>query len=120
MDIGLEQQTVIHFREKGMGRVGAILLAILVFVVSLLPVSAQAQRVVLFLGDSLTAGLGVEPEESYPQLLGAMLSRDGITDVRIVNGGISGSTSASAVARLKWYGKIHPSVLFLALGANDG
>ena len=84
------------------------------------PLSALAERVVLFLGDSLTAGLGVEPEESYPQLLGAMLIRDGITDVRIVNGGISGSTSASAMARLKWYGKLHPSVLFLALGANDG
>lgn len=84
------------------------------------PLSAQAERVVLFLGDSLTAGLGVEPEEAYPQLLGAMLARDGIADVRIVNGGISGSTSASAMARLKWYGKIHPSVLFLALGANDG
>ncbi len=82
--------------------------------------SAQAERVVLFLGDSLTAGLGVEPEEAYPQLLGAMLVRDGITDVRIVNGGISGSTSASAMARLKWYGKLRPSVLFLALGANDG
>jgi acyl-CoA thioesterase-1 len=84
------------------------------------PLSAQAERVVLFLGDSLTAGLGVESEESYPQLMGAMLVRDGITDVRIVNGGISGSTSASAMARLKWYGKLHPSVLFLALGANDG
>lgn len=87
---------------------------------SCLPLAAHAERVVLFLGDSLTAGLGVESEESYPQLLGAMLARDGITDVRIVNGGISGSTSASAMARLKWYGKLHPSVLFLALGANDG
>ena len=94
---------------------------LLVFLLmSCVPLSAQAERVVLFLGDSLTAGLGVEPEESYPQLMGAMLAGDGITDVRIVNGGISGSTSASAMARLKWYGKLHPSVLFLALGANDG
>jgi acyl-CoA thioesterase-1 len=82
--------------------------------------SAQAKQVVLFLGDSLTAGLGVEPDEAYPQLLGAMLAQDGMTDVRIINGGISGSTSASALGRLKWYGKIHPSVLVLALGANDG
>jgi acyl-CoA thioesterase-1 len=90
------------------------------FITGCFSCSAQAERVVLFLGDSLTAGLGVESEESYPQLLGAMLVRDGITDVRIVNGGISGSTSASAMARLKWYGKLHPSVLFLALGSNDG
>ncbi|MBV5316455.1 MAG: arylesterase [Desulfobulbaceae bacterium] len=86
-----------------------------------LPLFAGAERSVLFLGDSLTAGLGVQAEETYPQLLGAMLSQDGITDVRIVNGSISGSTSASALARLQWYrGKLHPSVLFLALGANDG
>lgn len=82
--------------------------------------AARADRVVLFLGDSLTAGFGVEPEEAYPRLLGEMLANDGITDVRIVNGGISGSTSASALSRLRWYGKIRPAVLFLALGANDG
>lgn len=81
---------------------------------------ALAERVVLFLGDSLTAGLGVEAEEAYPRLLGAQLARDGVTDVRIVNGGVSGSTSAGALARLQWYDKIRPSVLFLALGANDG
>ncbi len=97
-----------------------ILRILLLFVLCCTPLSVRAERVVLFLGDSLTAGLGVEAEEAYPQRLGALLVRDGITDVRIVNGGLSGSTSASAMARLKWYGKIHPSVLFLALGANDG
>lgn len=101
-----------------MHRIRIILLAL--FFLSGSTLSAQAERVVLFLGDSLTAGLGVEPEEAYPQLVGAMFARDGISDVRVVNGGISGSTSASAMARLKWYGRIHPSVLFLALGANDG
>lgn len=82
--------------------------------------AAQAERVVLFLGDSLTAGQGVEPEEAYPRLLGEMLARDGIANVRVVNGGISGSTTASGLSRLRWYDKIHPSMLFLALGANDG
>ncbi len=74
----------------------------------------------LFLGDSLTAGLGVEPEEAYPHLLGAMLARNGMDGVRVINGGISGSTSASAPARLRWYARVKPEVLFLALGANDG
>jgi len=82
--------------------------------------NAWAERVILFLGDSLTAGLGVEAEQAYPRLLGEMLARDGISDVRIVNGGISGSTSAGALARLRWYQQIAPSILFLALGANDG
>lgn len=91
------------------------------FLLSCVSGIARAERVVLFLGDSLTAGRGVAADEAYPQLLGAMLVRDGIADVRIVNGSISGSTSAGALARLQWYrGKIRPSVLFLALGANDG
>lgn len=82
--------------------------------------AAGAERVVLFLGDSLTAGLGVEPEEAYPWLLGEQLARDGLGDVRVVNGGVSGSTTASALSRLRWYARIKPAVLFLALGANDG
>ena len=81
---------------------------------------ALAGPTVLFLGDSLTAGLGVEPEEAYPHLLGEMLVRDGHAGVRVINGGISGSTSASAPARLRWYARVRPEVLFLALGANDG
>lgn len=84
------------------------------------PQAAVAERVVLFLGDSLTAGLGVEPDEAYPRLLGEMLNNDGLTGFRLVNGGISGSTSASALSRLQWYDRIRPAVLFLALGANDG
>ena len=85
-----------------------------------IPRYAVAEQVVLFLGDSLTAGLGVEPDETYPHVLGEMLHTEGGIDVRIVNGGLSGSTSASALARLQWYGRLKPDVLFLALGANDG
>jgi acyl-CoA thioesterase I len=96
------------------------LLLLVVFVMGYPVQTALAERVVLFLGDSLTAGLGVEPEEAYPQVLGELLIKDRITDVRIVNGGVSGSTSASALSRLQWYDKIRPAVLFLALGANDG
>jgi len=95
-------------------------LLLLLFVTGYPLQEALAERVVLFLGDSLTAGLGVQPEEAYPRLLGEMLTKDGVADVRIVNGGVSGSTSASALSRLQWYNKIKPSVLFLALGANDG
>ena len=91
-----------------------------VVVSSTSPQAAFAERVVLVLGDSLTAGLGVEPDEAYPRLLGDMLNYDGVTGFRLVNGGISGSTSASALSRLQWYDRIRPSVLFLALGANDG
>ena len=96
------------------------LLPLLVLLVLACASPVLAGPTVLFLGDSLTAGLGVEPEEAYPHLLGAMLARDGMDGVRVINGGISGSTSASAPARLRWYAQVKPEVLFLALGANDG
>ena len=98
-------------------RLRTALLTLVVVVCCALP--AQAGQSILFLGDSLTAGLGVEPEEAYPHLLGQMLVADGI-EVRIVNGGQSGSTTASALGRLNWYARAKPDILFLALGANDG
>jgi len=84
------------------------------------PQNVRAEQVLLFLGDSLTAGLGVAPEESYPHLLGIMLASDGFSEVRVVNGGVSGATTAGALSRMKWYDRMRPDVLFLALGANDG
>ncbi|MCG8636132.1 MAG: arylesterase [Desulfobacterales bacterium] len=83
-------------------------------------VSAADAKPVLILGDSLTAGLGVMPEQAYPSLIQKRLEKAGRGAVRIINGGISGSTSAGAYARLKWYLKARPGILILALGANDG
>lgn len=96
----------------------ALLLIVLINLGGVHP--ALAERVVLMLGDSLTAGLGVSTEEAYPSILGQMLTADGITDVRLINAGVSGSTTASALSRLTWYDRIKPDILFLALGANDG
>ena len=75
---------------------------------------------ILFLGDSITAGYGVAKEEAYPALLGQKLESLGIHHVEIINGSISGSTTASAFSRLKWFQKASPDILVLALGANDG
>ena len=75
---------------------------------------------VLFLGDSITAGLGVEPEQAYPSLVDRMIKDKGISGVSIINGSISGSTTASALSRLKWFQRTRPDILVLALGANDG
>lgn len=87
------------------------------------PLTAFAENkpiTILFLGDSLTAGLGVAPEEAYPVLVQNMLAKQSAGPVKIINGGISGSTSASAVGRLRWYKQLAPDLVFLALGANDG
>lgn len=75
---------------------------------------------VMFLGDSITSGLGVAQDQAYPARVDRMLRAKGIHNVVITNAGISGSTTASALSRLKWYLRARPDVLFLALGANDG
>lgn len=84
-----------------------------------LSLSVQAQTVV-FIGDSLTEGYGLDPEEAYPAQLEVLLRAKGRKDIKIVNGGVSGSTTASATQRVKWYLKTKPQIIVLALGANDG
>jgi acyl-CoA thioesterase-1 len=81
--------------------------------------SETNEKVILFIGDSLTAGYGVSQKSNFPSLIGNKLKSENIS-VKIVNASISGSTSASSHSRLRFYKKLRPSILFLALGANDG
>jgi acyl-CoA thioesterase-1 len=92
----------------------AIMLALLVAA----PARA-AERVIVTLGDSLTAGLGVARDEAYPALLEARLRREGY-DYRVVNAGVSGDTSAGGLRRVDWVLRAKPDVVIVALGANDG
>jgi len=82
--------------------------------------AGQGPQKILFMGDSITAGMGVTPEQAYPALIQGMLKEKGKMDVTVVNASISGSTTAGAQGRLNWYLKAEPSILVLALGANDG
>jgi acyl-CoA thioesterase-1 len=75
--------------------------------------------VILALGDSLTAGYGLAPEKSFPSQLEAALARSGIV-AQVVNGGVSGDTSAGGLARLDWLLAERPDVVIVELGANDG
>ena len=76
---------------------------------------------VVFYGDSLTAGYGLEDQSlAYPALVGAALEDAGVP-VRVVNAGISGETSAGGRSRIAWtLQNATPDVFVLALGANDG
>ena len=93
--------------------------AAVVLVVLLAAPAAAAERVVVALGDSLTAGLGVAPDEAYPALLEARLRREG-RGYRVVNAGVSGDTSAGGRRRVDWLLRLKPEVVIVALGANDG
>jgi len=97
------------------------LLAALLVVIALVPAApARGQEpVIVALGDSLTAGLGVTAEEAYPALLEARLAREGF-HYRVVNAGVSGDTTAGALRRLDWVLRARPVVVVVALGANDG
>ena len=74
---------------------------------------------VVFLGDSLTAGYGLDADQAFPALVGAALATEG-SPVRIVNAGVSGDTSAGGLARLDWLLQQRPDLLVVGLGANDG
>jgi acyl-CoA thioesterase-1 len=100
-------------------RIATLLIALL-SIVTTTAAWADRPHQVLILGDSLTEGYGVAPGDSYPSVLQQNLEKSGHPNTKIINGGISGSTSASALSRLKWSLKNKPDILVLALGANDG
>jgi len=83
------------------------------------PAPVPAAPLVVFLGDSLTAGLGLDENQAYPALLGQQLNQEGKA-VRVVNAGVSGDTTAGGLSRLNWLLGQHPDVLVVGLGANDG
>ena len=77
-----------------------------------------AERIVVAFGDSLTAGLGVMPDDSYPAQLQARLRAEGYA-YRVVNAGASGDTTAGGLRRVDWALKNKPDIVIVALGAND-
>jgi acyl-CoA thioesterase-1 len=74
---------------------------------------------IVFLGDSLTAGLGLLEAQSYPALIQKKLDADGY-DFEVENAGVSGDTSAGGLRRLDWALQGNARIMVLALGANDG
>jgi len=73
---------------------------------------------VLFLGTSLTAGLGLPPEQAYPAVIQQKIDSAGLP-FRVVNAGVSGETSAGALRRIDWLLRQPFDVLVLETGAND-
>ena len=87
-----------------------------------LPAAASAPDTrpqLVFLGDSLTAGLGLPPEEAYPSLIQQKVDADGL-NYQVMNAGVSGDTSAGGLSRLDWALEGDVRVMVVALGGNDG
>ena len=80
---------------------------------------ATLRRTIVFVGTSLTAGLGLDPEQSYPSILAEKIDSAGLP-YEVVNAGSSGETSAGALRRIDWVLRQPMDVLVIETGANDG
>jgi len=76
-------------------------------------------RTVVFFGDSLTAGYGIDPDEAYPALIQKKIDAAGLP-WRVVNAGLSGETTAGGLRRLDWILRQPVDLFVIELGGNDG
>jgi len=81
--------------------------------------NSPTKKTLVIIGDSLTEGYGIAPENAYPALIEKKFNEEKI-NWKIINSGISGSTTASALQRVRWSLRAKPDMVLLSLGANDG
>jgi acyl-CoA thioesterase-1 len=91
---------------------------LLILILLIMSFTAQS-KTILFLGDSLTEGYQLAKEDAFPALVEVELKKK-FSNIKVINGGVSGATTASGVKRLGWYLKSRPDIIVLALGSNDG
>jgi acyl-CoA thioesterase-1 len=84
-----------------------------------IPANPDARPVIVAFGDSLSAGFGADPGESYPDFLQKELDRRGAR-YRVVNAGVSGDTTTDGLERVQTVTVLHPSIVILEFGGNDG
>jgi acyl-CoA thioesterase-1 len=84
-----------------------------------LAAAAPAPKIVLFLGNSITVGYGLDPSQAFPARIQEKIDAKG-WNFKVVNAGQSGDTSAGGLSRLDWLLRNRIDVLVLELGANDG
>jgi acyl-CoA thioesterase I len=106
------------FDQRWFGRVGRrALLAAMVFLAA--SAAPAATKTVLFYGDSITAGYGLDPDEGFTALIQERITAKGL-DWRVVNAGLSGETTAGGLRRLDWILRQPIDIFVLELGGNDG
>jgi acyl-CoA thioesterase-1 len=106
-------------RPRGRRLVPVLVAALLAPMAPAVAPAIAQERVLVAFGDSLTAGFGVAPPESYPAQLERRLAAAGYR-YRVVNAGVSGDTTAGALRRVDWALRARPEIAIVVLGANDG
>ncbi len=102
-----------------MKRTASLLIMLAGLLAPLRAIAAETQApVIIALGDSLTAGLGLPQDQAFPAQLEAALKARG-TDATVINAGVSGDTAAAGLARLDWALPDNASAVIVELGAND-
>lgn len=81
--------------------------------------AAAEPKTIVFFGDSLTAGYGVDPDEAYPALIQKKIEGAGLP-WRVINAGLSGETTAGGLRRLDWILRQKVDIFVIELGGNDG
>ena len=97
----------------------SIIIILLVFCGAVVADETDSTRTVLFYGDSLTAGYGIDREQAFPALIQTRIDSLG-WDFEVFNAGLSGETSAGGLRRIDWILRQKVDVFALELGANDG
>lgn len=81
--------------------------------------TTKSKKVIVFYGNSLTAGYGLDPAQAFPALIGKKIDSLGLP-YRVVNSGLSGETTAGGKSRISWVLRQPADVFVLELGGNDG
>lgn len=84
-----------------------------------IPAASQPVKTIVFFGNSLTAGYGLDPSESFPSLIQQKIDSANLP-YKVVNAGVSGETSAGGNGRINWILRQPVDIFVLELGANDG
>jgi acyl-CoA thioesterase-1 len=95
------------------------LVSLVLFLLLVRPIAAANQRTLVCFGDSITAGLGLQDGQSYSDFLAHDLTAQGY-HYKILNRGVSGATTSDAVASLPSILALHPDVVIVEFGGNDG
>ena len=77
------------------------------------------EKTILFFGNSLTAAYGIDPEDGFAGLTQSRIDSLGL-NYKVINGGLSGETTAGGLSRLDWFLEDEPYIFILELGGNDG
>ncbi len=100
-------------------RMKSVVLTIVLSVLMCVNSEGQQKKSILFFGDSISAGYGIQPQQAFPAVIQDKIDSLGL-NYEVINGGLSGETSAGGLRRISWVLQRDIDIMILELGGNDG